>query len=131
MPLGIPKGLAAQRGQVVAGLQAPKMPKIEHMGGTPKRGEDEGFTEVRRCGDGACDGGAGLSRAQQKTRTGRCGFLRVWPSVSSQCAGPHPAHAIVPNRIVAIVRIGHVGVEDGVHGNNTNPSGQGLQRFHW
>lgn len=51
--------------------------------------------------------------------------LLVWPGDSSQCAGPHPAHAIVPNRIVAIVRIVHVGVEDGVHGNDTNPEDQG------
>ena len=51
--------------------------------------------------------------------------LLIWLGASSQCAGPHPAHAIVPNRIVAIVRIGHVGVEDGVHGNDTNPGDQG------
>lgn len=50
--------------------------------------------------------------------------LLVWLGVSSQCAGPHPAHAIVPNRIVAIVRIVHVGVEDGVHGKDTNPGDQ-------
>ena len=57
--------------------------------------------------------------------------LLVWPGVSSQCAGPHPAHAIVPNRIVAIVRIVHVGVEDGVHGTTLTRVIRRLQRFHW
>jgi hypothetical protein len=57
--------------------------------------------------------------------------LVAWRCLSSQCAGPHPAHAIVPNRIVAIVRIVHVGVEDEVHGSERNPAINGVQRFHW